>query len=280
MDKRPSFAFYSQDFIVGTMFMSDAQVGAYIRLLCWQHQKGRLAETLVKKITDDAEVLEKFVVDEDGLYYNKKLEKVMEDRKNFTERQSENGSKGGRPKNPNETQMKPKQNPNESLRVENEIGKEIENNLSFDVDVDVDFEGGAGGNMVGTGYDYRLGVPDPDFASFWEAYPKKEGIEMARRVWYFEMSDMFGINPGLKQDIIQAVKYAKDKNPSWKDYAYIPHASKWLSECRWKDVFPDDTGQQARPLQSTTSWRDEKRAREYSVENKSANNLIVREVAL
>ena len=40
MSKDPAILFYTQDFLVGTMMMSDEQVGQYIRLLCLQHQKG------------------------------------------------------------------------------------------------------------------------------------------------------------------------------------------------------------------------------------------------
>ena len=44
MSKDPAFLFYSSDFLTGTMFLSDEQVGKFIRLLCVQHQKGRLSE--------------------------------------------------------------------------------------------------------------------------------------------------------------------------------------------------------------------------------------------
>ena len=44
MAKDPAFLFYPSDFLTGTMFMTDEQVGKYIRLLCAQHQKGHLCE--------------------------------------------------------------------------------------------------------------------------------------------------------------------------------------------------------------------------------------------
>ncbi len=40
MAKDPAFLFYSSDFYMGTVGMTDAQVGQYIRLMCLQHQKG------------------------------------------------------------------------------------------------------------------------------------------------------------------------------------------------------------------------------------------------
>ena len=44
MSKDPAFLFYSSDFLTGTMFLSDEQTGRFIKLLCVQHQKGRLSE--------------------------------------------------------------------------------------------------------------------------------------------------------------------------------------------------------------------------------------------
>ena len=44
INKDPAFLFYSSDFLTGTMFMSDSQLGKYIKILCTQHQKGHLSE--------------------------------------------------------------------------------------------------------------------------------------------------------------------------------------------------------------------------------------------
>ena len=44
MNKDPAFLFYTSDFLTGTMFMTDEEVGVYIRLLCVQHQHGGLIE--------------------------------------------------------------------------------------------------------------------------------------------------------------------------------------------------------------------------------------------
>lgn len=40
--KDPAFLFYTKDFISGTQDMSVCEVGAYIRLLCYQHQHGHI----------------------------------------------------------------------------------------------------------------------------------------------------------------------------------------------------------------------------------------------
>lgn len=48
--KDPAFLFYSQDFYTGTVFMTDEQVGKFIRLLCLQHQTGHLNEVVYKYV--------------------------------------------------------------------------------------------------------------------------------------------------------------------------------------------------------------------------------------
>lgn len=80
--KDPAFLFYPADFLVGTMDMSDEEVGQYIRLMCRQHQKGHLPATVIERTSD--EVQSKFIQDEDGKWYNKRLEKEIEKRAKYT----------------------------------------------------------------------------------------------------------------------------------------------------------------------------------------------------
>ena len=87
MSKDPAFLFYSSDFLTGTALMSDEQVGKYIKLLCYQHQKGHLTERDMLKIcsTHDEDILCKFEKDENGLYYNVRLQQEVEKRKAYSE---------------------------------------------------------------------------------------------------------------------------------------------------------------------------------------------------
>lgn len=80
--KDPAFLFYPADFLVGTMDMSDEEVGQYIRLMCRQHQKGHLPASVIERTSD--EVQSKFIQDEDGKWYNKRLEKEIEKRAKYT----------------------------------------------------------------------------------------------------------------------------------------------------------------------------------------------------
>jgi uncharacterized protein YdaU (DUF1376 family) len=106
-----SFPFYPSDFILGTMLLTTEEVGAYIRLLCFQWEQGsipadesklsRIAGVSPKKL---GEVLAKFELGADG-YRNARLERVRSEREAYQKRQSDLGKKGGRPKaNPTENE--------------------------------------------------------------------------------------------------------------------------------------------------------------------------------
>lgn len=94
--KDPAFLFYSSDFLSGTMLMTNEQVGKYIRLLCLQHQKGKLAEREIMKMCgpDDDDILTKFIKDDDGKYYNVRLFEESVKRKEYSESRRANRAKG------------------------------------------------------------------------------------------------------------------------------------------------------------------------------------------
>ena len=91
-NKDPAFLFYSSDFLTGTMFMSDIQLGKYIKLLCIQHQKGHLSEKDMLNICKryDKDIFDKFTKDNDGKYYNIRLQKEIDKRRNYSKSRSEN----------------------------------------------------------------------------------------------------------------------------------------------------------------------------------------------
>lgn len=92
MAKDPAFLFYTNDFISGTQFFTDEQVGIYIRLLCAQHQHGRLSEKHMMHIckTYDKDIFSKFTKDSEGNWYNERLESEIVKRKNYSESRSKN----------------------------------------------------------------------------------------------------------------------------------------------------------------------------------------------
>lgn len=85
MAKDPAFLFYSSDFLTGTMFMTNEQVGLYIRLLCAQHQHGGRIDTNVLRtqcdsITNGSVVYSKFEHDDTGSF-SVRLDEEMKKRK-------------------------------------------------------------------------------------------------------------------------------------------------------------------------------------------------------
>ena len=107
MAKDPAVLFFTADFLVGTYNLSMQERGEYITLLCLQHQQGHLSEDTVRSIASSAAVMDKFLRDPHGRYYNERLDQEKVKRENYSKSRSRNGSKGGRPKNPKDTEKKP-----------------------------------------------------------------------------------------------------------------------------------------------------------------------------
>ena len=91
MSKDTAVLFYTSDFLSGTFTMTDEQVGKYIRLLCLQHQKGKLTEKDMLSICKayDNEIYEKF--DQvDGFFVNDRMYNESIRRSKFTESRRNN----------------------------------------------------------------------------------------------------------------------------------------------------------------------------------------------
>ena len=96
MAKDPAVLFYYQDFLVGTQFMTDKEVGQYIRILCNQADKGHLTKKQVLSICKASvipkAVQDKLLKDDGGLYYNKRMSEEKEKRVKFSESRRKNAS--------------------------------------------------------------------------------------------------------------------------------------------------------------------------------------------
>ena len=92
MGKDPAVLFYTGDFLVGTMKMNYAQKGKYIQLLCLQHQDGHLSEDDMLSVCGDYDekIFSKFVKDEEGKYYNERMEVESVKRRRFIESRQRN----------------------------------------------------------------------------------------------------------------------------------------------------------------------------------------------
>ena len=91
MAKDPAVLFYTSDFLSGTFTMTNEQVGKYIRLLCLQHQKGKLTEKDMLSICSayDVEIWDKFKI-EDGIFINERMHNEAVRRQKFSDSRRNN----------------------------------------------------------------------------------------------------------------------------------------------------------------------------------------------
>ena len=95
MAKDPAF-FFSGDFLGGTQFFSDDELGKYVRLLIAQFNMGHLYEKDMLMICGNfnERIFSKFARDPAGLYFNKRLEIEIEKRHLYSQSRSQNRRKG------------------------------------------------------------------------------------------------------------------------------------------------------------------------------------------
>lgn len=109
MEKDPAVLFYTADFLTGVAGFTMEERGQYITLLSLQHQTGHLTEKTIRLQVGSVsvDVMKKFVMDEDGLYYNEVMDRRIEERRKFVDSRKVNGSLGGRPKRNEKPNGKP-----------------------------------------------------------------------------------------------------------------------------------------------------------------------------
>lgn len=94
-NKDPAVLFYTSDFLAGAALMTMKERGQYITLLCLQRERGHMAMKEMEKAAGklSEEVKSKFVQDEDGKYFNLRMEKEIQKRDAHCKKQKENVSK-------------------------------------------------------------------------------------------------------------------------------------------------------------------------------------------
>ena len=97
-NRAPAFQFYADDFLAGTMTMTNEERGASISLLCLQWSKGFVTELDIQRMclgmpTHCQGICQsKFEVGEDGNYRNRRLEKERTKQKERSEKQRDNAN--------------------------------------------------------------------------------------------------------------------------------------------------------------------------------------------
>ncbi len=92
MAKDPAFLFYPNDWIGGTMGMTFEEKGAYMELLMMQFNRGHMTSHMIGQTIGQiwVKIENKFKKDENGLYYNVRLEQEQLKRKEYTESRRNN----------------------------------------------------------------------------------------------------------------------------------------------------------------------------------------------
>jgi len=210
MAKDPAFLFYSSDFLTGVMVMSFEDRGKYITLLALMHQQGRMDEETIRLLVGSCSVklISKFKKDENGFFYNERLELETEKRNKFTQSRKDNGFKGGRPTKKN----KPKPNlpktdrlhvgyPKDNLMEDRDINENIikkENKIEFEA--------------------------WPTFEDFWNEYDKKVGkVDKIKSKW-------LTLSQSIKENIMQHVPNYKASQP---DKKYRKNPETYLNNESW-----------------------------------------------
>lgn len=103
--KAPAFQFYADDFLAGTLDMSQEEVGAYIRLLCYQWNRGSIPVETEKQQRlaggcVSVDVLAKFRLLPDGRLVNERLEEERNKQAEYRAKQSEKGRKSAESRQP------------------------------------------------------------------------------------------------------------------------------------------------------------------------------------
>lgn len=90
--KDPAFLFYPNDYIGGTMGMTFEEKGAYIELLMLQFNVGHMSDKLIHQLVGDiwSNVCHKFKKDDEGLWFNERLEYEQTRRNRYTESRKNN----------------------------------------------------------------------------------------------------------------------------------------------------------------------------------------------
>ena len=92
MAKDPAFLFYPGDYIGGTMGMTFEEKGAYVDLLMMQFNRGHMDSHMINQLIGHLwdNIKGKFIQDENGLWYNERLDREKLKRQLYTQSRMNN----------------------------------------------------------------------------------------------------------------------------------------------------------------------------------------------
>jgi uncharacterized protein YdaU (DUF1376 family) len=242
--KAPAFQFYADDFLAGTLEMSQEEVGQYIRLLCHQWNRGSIPVETEKqqRLTGgcvSVDVLVKFRLCEDGLLRNERLETVRSEKDRYLQQQSQKGRKSAELRKLAATGSQPDPQPKSN----------------------------SGSTVVEIRLQPKVNSPSPT------PTPNKKDTATPKSQWDVG----FGVElpESLRTDsCLQAVKlwlqYKSEKREGYKKTGLAASLTKWSREFTaaefpstvensiasgWKGIFPKKDSQQSLPINSNGSTK-------------------------
>ena len=242
MGKSPAVLFYTSDFISGTAFMNFKQRGMYITLLCLQHQQGHLREEDMIELCGgrDEKVFEKFIIDEDGLYYNERMEIEFQKRIKYSESRKQNIQKRyERQEHMNYicstyVEHMENENENENINISEDLivqSNNISTNLGDEPQSASNAPKNEGQSPSKEEQAPRLAPLEERFSRFWEAYPRKRAKDDAKRRW-------MSLKPSeALLEVMLAAIDEQNKSAEWKKEGgkFIPYPATWLNRGQWND---------------------------------------------
>lgn len=196
--KDPAFLFYSQDFLTGVQDLTMEERGMFITLLCVHHQKGRMTKKTIDLICHGnatADVMAKLTQDENGLYYNERLELERDKRAEFSTKQKQRALDGWEKRRLNEEENKKPTANATALPLVNE-------------------------NVI-------INIPTVlDFDSFWDLYDKKVGDKTKLKTKFNTISEKD------RQQMLIHIPAYKIAQP---DKAFRKDPATYLNNKSWND---------------------------------------------
>lgn len=249
----PSFDFYADDFMAGTVHLPPAAVGCYIRLLCFQWSHGsipndprQLAQITGIYTEEEKQMLSvclsKFITTDDGRLQNERLEAERNKKLLISARRSEAGKLGGRPgKYDTENQTESKSKANAKQIESNEEAKQKPPNRKKEVGlIEADFD------------------LEASFSRFWESYPQKNGKPSARKAFGQAINRLTKI-VGSAQDASEKLVAAAQEYSQYLALSPSPpqpkYAQGWLNDERYDVDYTkslDDDFSRVSRLQTST----------------------------
>jgi hypothetical protein len=198
--------------------------GAYIELLMMQFNRGHMGAHMIGQVLGQKvdelwkKLQHKFIQDENGLWYNSRLEIEQNKRKTYTE---------SRKNNINGTNQYTKKDKNKSGHMTTHMGGQLTSHMeNRNRNENSSFFEGVQGELLNSP---NQKITKEDFEKFWEIYPKKDNKGPSRKTWDTLCSEK---NRPTWREIKKAIIDQK-KCERWQTKKYIPNPQRWLNGAYW-----------------------------------------------